>query len=165
MKFFVDPDNHWDLKGYREYIPTLKPRLSTHAYEFFSKNSFHDATFLGLTMINEDALPGRRRSKDPTIVEIRLWHRNEYQYTLRYTGIAKIELSFDWKRQRIVGLDGVERPFPGDWSGLGEWGYDELTVVDETYLSHEILFHSEATLLLYFRHLDYKRSQKKSRFK
>jgi hypothetical protein len=27
------------------------------------------------------------------------------QYTLRYTGVAKVELSFDWRRQAMVGED------------------------------------------------------------
>lgn len=164
MKFFVDPDNRWDLHGYAAQFPTLQPRLSKHVYQFFSKNSFHDATFLGLNVINE-GLPGRRRTKDPTTVEIRLWHVNEYIYALRYSGVAKIELSFDWKRQRIIGVDGVERPVSGDWRGLDEWGYDELTVFNDTYLSHEILFHSDATLLMHFRRLDFTRSKSKLRYR
>gem|GEM_PF-4900226 len=45
MKYFVDPDPHWDPAGYWEQFRSLAPRLSKSAFGILSKTSFHDAAF------------------------------------------------------------------------------------------------------------------------
>lgn len=82
VKYFVDPDTHWDVAGYWQQLDSLKTRLSKSAFRSLSQTSFHDAELLALHCINLGPW-GRRRTKDPTEVTLELWHPNEYVYTLR----------------------------------------------------------------------------------
>jgi len=40
---------------------------------------------------------------------------------------------------------------------IGDWGYDEVTAVDENYLRHEVLFSTGTTILIEFKHFSYER--------
>lgn len=160
MKYFVSEDDHWDLDGYLRHIPTLRPRLSQRVFRFFSNNSFHDARLLQINVVNAAAERVSRR--DPTVVEISLAHRNGYVYSLRYTGVVRIDLTFDGRLSGYFGLlVGPDDDHKADRQGFHEWGYDELTEHDREYLSHEVLFHSQARLTIHFRRLSLKRSLRK----
>lgn len=41
--------------------------------------------------------------------------------------------------------------------GFDNYGYDEFLEVDENILSHEILFASDATILVYFKYISIKK--------
>ncbi len=49
-----------------------------------------------------------------------------------------------------------------DCGPIGDWGYDELTAVDKTYLRHEVLFSSGTILLIEFMKFKYKNAHGKS---
>jgi hypothetical protein len=163
VKYFVDPDSHWDIVGYWEQLRSLKDRLSKSAFHILSKTSFHDSEVLALQVTNLETT-GRPRIKDPTEVVIRLWHPNEYVYTLKYSGVTAIDLAFDWRRRTYIDLDGEARNFQEDQGGIGDWRYDELTAFNDTYLQHEIQVASGTTLRIVFRRLSCGRSLKKRRY-
>lgn len=156
MKYLIS-DDQWDIKGYWEQVRSLRPRLSKRAFGFFSKHSFHDAQFLSMNVINQ-CPPHRRGRLDPTKVEIRLLDCSGYEYTVTWFGVVKLEFSFDGRLKEYYGLDGTLHYWEEDRRGLDEWGYDELTIFDDTYLSHEIQLHSGTTIIMHFSRLDYKRS-------
>lgn len=164
LKYFVDPDAHWDAVGYWEQLRSLESRLSKSGFDILSKTSFHDAEVLAIQVTNLGTW-GRRRIKDPTEVTIQLWHPNEYVYTLKYGGITSMDFALNWRRQTYIGLDGQEHFYQEDRGGIHDWLYDEITAYDDSYLQHEIGFASGATLLMVFRRLSCSRSVMKRRYK
>jgi hypothetical protein len=164
MKYFVDPDTHWDGKGYREQLHSLEPRVSKSTFGIFSKIDFHDAEVLTMQVTNL-ATWGRPRVKDPTEVVIRLWHPNEYVYTLKYGGVTAIDFAFDWREMVYQGLHEQDPSWHWvDRRGIDDWLWDELTAHDDAYLQHEVGFASGATLRLVFRRLSCTRSRHKRRY-
>jgi hypothetical protein len=68
-------------------------------------------------------------------------------YRLKYTGI-----------RRVVFDHPSSSPLFYDRGGpIDDWGYDELTSAGKTYLRHEILFRSGATISIEFKHFSYQR--------
>lgn len=163
LRYFIDPDTHWDVTGYWQQVRSLEPRLARATYGILSKTSFHDAQVLTM-QVNNLGTWGRPRIKDPMDVVIRLWHPNEYVYTLNYSGVTAMDFDFNWRKQTYLDLDGAERCYQEDQGGIHDWLYDELTPYDDTYLSHEVQFASSASLLLLFRRLSCARSVRKRRY-
>ena len=162
MKYFIDEDKHWDVEGYWRQLSSLEDRLSKHAFDFFSKNSFHDAIIISFNVLNM-ACVFKKRQHDPTVIEARIINYNDdYQYMIKWSGVVKFEFSFDGRKKAYIGCDGKEHYQEKDLSGLEGWAYDELTVLDDKYLSHEIELHSGAKILLHFKNIDYKRLKKKT---
>jgi len=69
---------------------------------------------------------------------------------------------------RIRNIDKIELNFPGKMklfptgiSNLGDWGYDELTSVANGLFRHEILFSSDATIIIDFRQVSVHRKRAK----
>lgn len=154
VKYFVDPDTHWDIAGYWEQLRSLEPRLSRPAFGILSRTSFHDAELLEIK-VNNLSTWGRPRRMDPTEVVVRLWHPNEYVYALTYSGVTSINFGFSGRTSACSGADR---------RGVDDWLYDELTRYDDTYLSHEVEFASGAVLLLLFRRIACSRSTAKRRY-
>lgn len=116
MRFFVDPDTHWDSEGYWARFPQLQLRLSKRDYRLLSTTSFHDGHTLAVKVVNL-ATWGSRSRLDPTRVEIDLWHRNEYRYHLDYSGVAAVDFRFDWRKQTFEGCSSHE--LAPDWKSSG----------------------------------------------
>ena len=160
MNFFID-DEHWDIEGYWKQIKTLESRLSKRSFRFFSTHSFHDAYFISLNIRNTYRLL-KRRQADPTSIEAKIVdYMDDYEYIIIWREVTKVCFSFDEKDKIFVDEEGKEYFGGVNLKGIDSWGYDELTILNDVYLSHEILFHSGARLLIHFKSLDYKRSLKK----
>ncbi len=143
-----------NLKRYVAQLEMLKPRLSKSALRFFTKVSLHDATLIAFTV-------GDRVGRYPkdynsfiknqlrTSVQIEaLNYEQDKIYSLKYTGI-----------RRVVFEHPSSSPLFYDRGGpIVDWGYDELTSAGKTYLRHEILFSSGATISIEFKHFSYKRT-------
>lgn len=71
-------------------------------------------------------------------------------------------MSFDARKKVYIGQDNKEHFYEEDRRGLDEWAYDEISIVDEVYLSHEIELHSGTIINLHFKSLAYKRIEKRS---
>jgi hypothetical protein len=160
MKFLVSEKN-WDIEGYRKNLLSLRSRLSARVYRLVSAVDFHDAKVLQVQITNESATHPGIWKRDPTIVEVSLIPRNGFLYSLRYSGVVRIAMSFDGRLKHFSRPDGGRDYWSEDRHGLDEWAYDEVTAVDREYLSHEIRFHSDAVLELHFRRLTFKRSVRK----
>src|SRR5262249_12605110 len=68
-------------------------------------------------------------------------------YTLEYAGVRRVV--FDYPTDDPL--------FHSTGDHIGDWGYDELTAVDDTYLRHEILFASGTSILIEFKKFSYHR--------
>lgn len=162
MKYFIDPDNHWDLDGYWKSVPLLRNRLSKRVYSLITSHTFHDALVLSFAIKNVSKTK-KRRFEDPTVVEAKVIdYMDDYEYTLQWSGVSKINFSYD-KADKVYIDESGQRYNEKDYQSLESWNFDELLILDDTYLSHEIELHSGTRILIHFRKLDYKRSLKKVR--
>ncbi|MFM1652552.1 hypothetical protein ACI7RC_10685 [Brevibacillus sp. B_LB10_24] len=125
----------WD-KNCEEYFSRLalnKNRFSKEVYDFFSSNTFHGFRVVSVTILNDYF-----GNLYPVNVEINLTNHRE-EWTIRYLNVNEIQLCYK------SGESDVSKT-----RGFDEWGYDELLDVDDTKMSHEILFASGASLRIEF---------------
>jgi hypothetical protein len=154
MKYFVDPDTHWDIEGYWKQFGLLEPRLPGRTFAILSRMTFHDGDVLSVRLENLRRQFQPCRRKDPTEVTIHVRHRDDGRvYALRYQGVTATEFTFDWRTESYIGLDDLEHFWTEDHGGIHDWRYDELTPHSEEYLSHEVTFGSGARLHLVFRRI------------
>jgi len=74
----------------------------------------------------------------------------KYLYELEYSQVRRISVDYSSKAQL----------FREESEGLGWWGYDELTSKGKTFLGHDILFDSGATISLEFQSITVRRMRK-----
>lgn len=125
----------WD-KNCEEYFSRLalnKQRFSPEVYDFLSSITFHGFRIVSVTILHDNI-----GNLYPVYVEINLTNGRE-EWMIKYRNVRDVQLSYnsgnsDFSKTR----------------GFDEWGYDELLDVDETKMSHEILFASGASLRIEF---------------
>lgn len=141
-----------NIKEYKVQLENLEDRLSKRNFSFFTKESLHDGNIVAINI--KDAIAERAKQKkpwknifNPVTIEIQVINYEEDKlYFLKYNSVKKIKLDFP-----------SENPlFWSVGSGLEDWGYDELTMVDEEYLAHRILLSSGSEILLEFKRFTYK---------
>lgn len=119
----------WD-ENCKEYFSRLainKQRFSQEVYDFLSSITFHGYSIESVTIVQDNlGIP------NPVNVEINLTNGRE-KCAIRYRNVSDIQLSYESTTR-----------------GFDEWGYDELLDVDDTKLSHEILFASGASFRIEF---------------
>jgi hypothetical protein len=159
MKYFVSED-HWDVVGYWEQIHSIKPRISQRAYRFFSKHSFHDAKVEYFKIQNIRPPFGKRQCDNPTNCCAKLVeYGGDNEFIVFWKNVSKIDISFDTRARTFISENGEEKPQEKDYIGLDWWCYDEITVFDEKYLSHEIMLCSGDKIRLLFKTMNYKRKK------
>lgn len=120
-----------NLQDYWDTIKLLSNRLSRKTCNIIENHSFHDFRLVKLELIH-----GKQGSLNP--IEIHLVVTDQVDiWNITYKRIKKFSMNFE--------SDYLDR------YGFDDWGYDELLIVDEDTLSHEILFASGATLLIHFK--------------
>jgi len=81
-------------------------------------------------------------------VEIKvLGSQLDVEYTLKYSKLRRVQ--FDYPSETPL--------FHEEGEHIGDWGYDELTAIDDNYLRHEVLFASGTTILIDFKDFSYER--------
>ncbi|MGH4124341.1 MAG: hypothetical protein ACREV6_15550 [Clostridium sp.] len=77
-------------------------------------------------------------AKSPCSSSIFITYRTT-TWKITYKNVVKFSMNYEqWEGE-------------GTCIGFDDWGYDELIPVNEDILSHEILFVSGATILIYFK--------------
>ena len=143
-------DRNW--QEYGQELEKLESRLGIEAYEFFKTAERHDGRLIAFTVgdaINHDVHEPTKFDLNPndTAVEIKLLspYLNTL-YTLNYSGVRKVV--FDYPSDDPL--------FHYDGRQISDWGYDEVTAVDEKFLRHEVLFSSGTTILIEFTNFSFK---------
>lgn len=138
----------------QEYIAQLEhlsSRLSKQGFRFFREESLHDGRLLAFVAGDKpDYDDSKMRRFDinshRTSVYMKLLGANlDFLYTLKYTKVRKI--LFDFPSDDPL--------FYQEGDHIGDWGYDELTAVDDSYLRHEVLFASGTIILIEFKNFTY----------
>lgn len=162
MKYLIDPDEHWDIEGYWASLESLKDRLSKRSYSFFKKHSFHDGLVVEFSIRNM-SLKFKKRQENPTVIVAKVIdYLDDYEYQIIWSGVSKVNFDFDINDKVVIDEDG-KRYNEKDYTGLETWNIDELTILDDDFLSHEIELHSGAKIKIIFKSINFKRAQKKYR--
>lgn len=142
-------DRNW--QEYLQQLEKLESRLGTEAYEFFKTAERHDGRLISFTVgdaINHDVHGPTKFdiNAQDTAVEIKLLspYLNSL-YTMNYSGVRRVV--FDYPSDDPLFFHGG--------SNISDWGYDEVTAVDENVLRHQVLFSSGTTILIEFTHFSF----------
>lgn len=146
-------DENW--KVYAERLEKLRPRLNQRNFEFFKKG-LHDGRVLSFSVgeglfLNFAENPQLDINKDFSITNVQIKVINacfDALYDLKYTTVSKVLFDFP-----------SDTPLWGN--SIGNWGYDEISEIDEKNLRHEILFSSGTTILIEFEKFSFKKKKYK----
>ncbi|HCA56368.1 MAG TPA: hypothetical protein DEP46_00140 [Blastocatellia bacterium] len=140
-----------NIRLYAERLEKLRPRLNEKNHRFF-KNGMHDARLIsfatgdGLHIDLESGKPASIKDFYRTSAEIKVLSADfDAIFHLNYGKVSKAVFDFP-----------SDDPLWG--SNIGDWGYDELSEVNEKTLRHEILFSSGGTSLIEFENFTYTRT-------
>ncbi|MCK9860475.1 hypothetical protein [Paenibacillus sp. ATY16] len=105
--------------------------MGNELYDFFHTFSFHEYNLKEYKLVQAEV-------HDEKIIDLYITVKGaQDEWTLVYNHISRIGITMD-------------PPDLLDRRGFDDWGYDELLIVDEKTLSHEILFASGAVFLVHF---------------
>jgi len=146
-----------NFKIYAERLEKLRPRLKERNYQFF-KNGLHDGRIIAFSIgeglhldLEENPLLDINKDFSKTHVQIKVIDAYfEAIYDLKYEQISKVIFDFP-----------SESPLWG--TSIGDWGYDEISEVDEKTLRHEVLFSSGTTILIEFGKFSFKKKKHKGK--
>lgn len=130
---------HKALKEYNESFEKIKERFSKRFLNFYCANFyFHDFH------IKEFKINHKKYGfKNPVSINLIVTDTIS-TWKLTYTHVKNISVNY---QEEIMGKGTRwERT-----NGFDDWGYDEFLAIDEDTLSHEILFASDASILIHFQ--------------
>ena len=140
-----------NILRYAQRLEALRPRLKERNYRFF-KGGLHDGRLIAfcvgdglhLDLAKMESVSIRDFYK--TTVQIKVLDADfAAVYDLKYQGVSRSVFDFP-----------SEEPLWGN--NVDDWGYDELSEVDDRKLRHEILFSSGTTILIEFEKFSFKKT-------
>ena len=141
-----------NFRAYEQQLERLRPRLGKRNFEFFS-NGLHDARLISFTVgdgLHINFEEGKRVSINDfyrTSVEVKLLNAGfDAIYDLKYRTVTRSVFDFP-----------SEDPLWG--RNIDDWGYDELSEVNENVLRHEVLFSSGTSILIEFEKFSFKKTK------
>lgn len=142
MNYFTE-EKH-DLEGYMNNLRTLTKVLDIDTHNFLLNNSFHDSRISEITLEN-NYNPEVPDDSQESIVSIssaaKHWDNNRYQ--LLWTDVTIYSIDFDISRNKLFESQKILFNH-----GLDEWSHDELTLLDNGRLRHEIYLFSQTTIII-----------------
>ncbi len=136
---------------YAERLEKLRGRLNKRNWEFF-RNGLHDSRLVsfsvgdGLHIDFENGPPVNITDFYKTSVRIKVLNADfDFLYELKYGKVSKCIFDFP-----------SDEPLWGE--NVDDWGYDEISELNEKILRHEVLFSSGATFLIDFERFSYTRA-------
>jgi len=138
-------------KEYFAYLDRIKTKIGERLYNFFKSYSLHDGKLISIKVKSkqgEEILKGEKDFLKPDLLSLELDVVN-YEKTfiaeLRYEDVRILKIEHPSK-------DLLFPCFEGD---LGDWGYDEIDIGEDSYLIHEILFSSGSTITIKSNKIDF----------
>lgn len=151
---WAEESSRQNLEKYSEQLAALRTRLSKRNFTFF-KESLHDARLIAFSV--GDGLHLDFESKQSvsindfykTSVSIKVLNAEfDAFYNLKYDKVTKAVFDFP-----------SDSPLWG--KNVDDWGYDELSEVNEITLRHEVLFSSGTTILIEFEKFSFMKQPNK----
>jgi hypothetical protein len=136
------------LKLYAEDLEKLRSQLGENNFNFF-KEGLHDGRIISfnvgegidLDYEREGAFTIAEFSETKVKIEVLEAYFEEI-YSLKYEQIQKVVFDFP-----------SDKPLWG--YSIGDWGYDEISAIENGYFRHEILFSSGAIILIEFQNFSF----------
>jgi hypothetical protein len=131
----------WDkaCKEYSASFEKIKDRFSKRFLDIYFANShFHDFHIKEFQIIHK-----KYGFKNPVSINLIVTDKIK---TWKITYTRGKSISVNYKEEIVWQGTRWERA-----NGFDDWGYDEFFAIDEDTLSHEILFASDASILIHFR--------------
>lgn len=144
MKFFISED-HWDLAGYQQNLQSISHRFDSDTAEFVLNHSFHDASIKDMKLVNHFDNNSKEDMEDPTTIIMIIKHYDDLLYEVIWSQVRRFFFDFDITRNVYANSDSIA--FDG-MRGIDEWGYDEITTIDDKLLSHEIDLFSQTKIII-----------------
>lgn len=142
MKYLVDEDQ-WDLQGYADEKEKLLNRFNQETAIFLKNDSFHDGKVVSINILNRE----NGQTKDPTTIKMLIEHYKGVQYEIQWIHVRKFLIDYDITRNVYSNIP--SKIVDGGRRGLDEWGYDEILPLSKKKLQHEILLHSQTTIMIH----------------
>lgn len=133
----------WDRndKLYSESFKMIKKYLPENYLTVYKNNyGFHDCLLTNIEIIKKPDDFGGSISVYLKIL------KGSQNWLVRYGHVTKFYYSF-FAEDELSFFPGINN------NAWDEWGYDEFSCVEEQTLSHEILFSSGRTIMIYFRNI------------
>lgn len=132
-------------KEYCDIFEKIKIRLPKYFLKVFMKeHGFHDYELRKYEIIHGD-----KGNKNPIRVNLVI-DNGQFCWQISYKEVSKIQISYEEQAESI----GKNKKY---YRGFDDYGYNEILEVTDTVLSHEILFASDATILVHFKKVGIKR--------
>lgn len=126
-----------NMKAYKAQFNKVESCLSKRVFALFSRSVFHDGEVTGIHFTSPQKI----------LLTLKNW---DFEYVLMFGGVRAWYINFDTRHDCLS----LGRMF--------EWGYDELTKLDDGFVKLEILFSSGGTCIIEFRKLQIKSNKKTS---
>lgn len=149
---FEEAKMQWDKnnKEYAQIFEKVKERLPKGFLKIYMReHGFHD-----FHLKNFQVIHANEGFKNPISVSLKV-DDGENTWNIMYKGVTKVQINYEDEKAKGNNI----RRFQ---NGFDDYGYDEFLEVDENILSHEILFASDATILVHFRHISINRVEEGS---
>lgn len=133
----------WDKnnKEYAQVFEKVKQRLPKGFFKIYMKeHGFHD-----FHLKNFQVIHGSEGYKNPVSVSLEI-EDGENTWNILYKGVTKVQINYQDEKAKE---DKIRR----FQYGFDDYGYDEFLEIDENTISHEILFASDATILVHFKQI------------
>jgi hypothetical protein len=128
-------------KEYASLFEKVKQRLPKSFLKIYMReHGFYDFHLKNLKVIH-----GSEGFKNLISVSIEIGDE-EKTWNIMYKGVTKVQINYEDENAQ----ENNKRRFQ---YGFDDYGYDEFLEVDDNILSHEILFASDATILIHFKHI------------
>jgi len=138
---------------YGRQLELLRSRLPPEAYSFFSGESLHDGRlveFIAGDDVGRNVYGPEKfdinAHRTSVLMKVLGCNLDEF-FTLKYTKVRRV----------VFDYPSADPLFHDEGEHIGDWGYDELTAADDSYLRHEILFASGTTILIEFKDFSYEK--------
>ncbi len=148
-------DNKWkeNINKYTEYINKISSRIPKRFYTMYKKEHLNGDNLIDLKIENKGKKYFQKETneihllikKNELEITINLLCPSKFIYTLKYGKVKGYTLKYP-----------SDNPVPfAEGDGIGSWGYDELELLKDGYLKHEIMFHSGTIIIIVFKIFGY----------
>ena len=146
-EIFEEAKKQWEInnKEYAKIFEIVKQRLPKAFLKIYMReHGFHDYHLRNFQVIHE-----KEGFRNPIEVSIKI-ENGEKAWNIMYKGVTKVQINYEAEQVNEIRKRRFQR-------GFDDFGYDEFIEVDDNIISHEILFASNATILVYFKHISIKK--------
>ncbi|AEB28907.1 hypothetical protein CAR_c01560 [Carnobacterium sp. 17-4] len=142
MEYFTE-EKH-DIEGYRNNLKFLDKVLDTITYNFLLNTSFHDSLIREMIVSNNYNPEVSNDSQESIVtVSARIEYWDNTLYELSWNDVTVYSFDFDVSRSKVAETQKILFN-----RGLDEWSLDELTLITNDRLRHEIIFFSQTIMII-----------------